>query len=79
MPGTTPKRFGHFAGRDVLALPAEGVADAIDEIEIAQLVAPHQIAGAEPAVALLEHVAQNLLLRVGRLVVAVEVAARFVR
>src|SRR6185295_11159327 len=37
------------------------VADAVDEIEIAVLVLAHQVAGAEPDVALLEHVVQDLL------------------
>src|SRR5690606_2580191 len=49
--------------RDVLALPAEGVAQPVHEVEIALPVLAHQVAGAEPAVALLEHVGQDLLLR----------------
>src|SRR3984893_3082329 len=53
-------RFGNFRGRDILAFPAEGVADAIDEIEIALIVLAQEIAGAEPQVALLEHIAQDL-------------------
>ena len=53
-------RFLDLGGRDVLALPSEGVADAVDEIEIAVLILAHQVAGAEPDVALLEHVAQDL-------------------
>jgi hypothetical protein len=36
-----------------------GVADAVDEIEIAALVLAHQVAGAEPGIALLEHVAEE--------------------
>ena len=62
-------RFRDLGGRDVLALPAEGVADAVDEIEIAVRVLAHQVAGAEPDVAFLEHVAQDLLLglRLGRI------------
>ena len=60
--GKCGDRLGHFRSRDVLALPAEGVADAIDEIKIALLVLAQQVAGAEPHVALLEHVAQDFLL-----------------
>ena len=46
--------------RDVLALPAEGVADAVDEVEVVVGVAAQEIAGAEPGVAGLEDVAQDL-------------------
>ena len=49
-----------FRGRDVLALPAEGVADAVDEVEKSLRVLAHQIAGAVPGIARLEHVAQHL-------------------
>ena len=57
--------FGDLRGRNVLALPAKSVADPVDEIEIAALVAPHQVAGAEPGVARREDVAQDLPLAVG--------------
>ena len=57
-------------GGDVLALPPEGVADAVDEVEIAFGVLAHQVAGAEPAVALLEDVRQDLLFRRGLVGVA---------
>ncbi len=53
-------RLGDLRGRDVLALPAKGVADPVDEVEIAAAVAPHQVAGAEPGVLRLEHAAQDL-------------------
>ena len=56
------ERHRHLGGRDVLALPAERVADAVDEIEIASLVPSHQIAGTKPGVAGCEHVPQDLLL-----------------
>ena len=39
--GTRGDRLGHLRGRDVLALPAEGVADTVDEVEVALLVLPH--------------------------------------
>ncbi|MNN74801.1 hypothetical protein D3C81_1910370 [compost metagenome] len=64
-----------LGGRDVLALPAIGVAQAVHKVEIAVAVLTHQVAGAEPAIALLEDVGEDLLLR-GLLVgVAGEVVA----
>ena len=72
-------RIIDFAGRDVLALPAEGVADPVDEMEEALLVEPHQVAGAEPGVALGEHVAQDLLLGLGLVGIALETAAALIR
>src|SRR5438046_790068 len=53
-------RLFDLGRRYVLALPTEGIADAVDKIEIAVRVLAHEIAGAEPSVALLEHVAQDL-------------------
>src|SRR5258708_20337841 len=69
----------NLRGRYVFALPAEGIADAIDEIEIALGIAAHEIAGAEPAIALLEHVEQYFGLVVGRIGIALEPAARLRR
>src|SRR6185437_13239944 len=43
-----------------LALPAEGVANPVDEIEETLGILPHQIAAAHPGVAPLEYVAQDL-------------------
>src|SRR5690606_2729722 len=40
-----------FGRGDVFALPAEGVADTVDEIEIALRILAHEVAGAEPGVA----------------------------
>src|ERR1700751_1824136 len=60
--GAGADRTGDLGGRDVLALPAEGVADAVDESEIAARILAHQIAGAEPTIARREHVAQELAL-----------------
>ncbi len=71
-------RLGHFARRDVLALPAERVADAVDEEVVAERVAAQEVAGAEPGVALCEDVAQDFLLGVRALRVALEAAAFFV-
>src|ERR1700749_500632 len=51
-----------LAGGDVSPLPPESVAAAVDEMEKTLLVETHQIAGAEPGVALREHVPQDLLL-----------------
>src|SRR5262249_21495294 len=62
--------LGHLVGGDVLALPAEGVADPVDEIEVAVGVDAHQVAGGEPGVALLEDVVQDLLLGRGLVDVA---------
>src|SRR6516162_3231938 len=67
-----PDHLLDLGGRDVLAFPAESVADAIDEIEVAVLVLAHQIAGAEPDVALLEHVVQDLLVGLGLAGIALE-------
>ena len=70
--GKAADDLGDLGGRDVLALPAERVADAVDEIEIAVGVLAHEIAGAEPGIALLEHVAQNLRRVVGGVGIAFE-------
>src|SRR5580704_9659191 len=61
--GERGERRGNFAARDILALPAKRIADAIDEIEIAAGVGAHQIAGAVPGVAALKYVAQDFFLR----------------
>eukprot|EP00754_Rhynchopus_humris_P040055 Rhum_TRINITY_DN23106_c0_g1::Rhum_TRINITY_DN23106_c0_g1_i1::g.177172::m.177172 len=55
------EHLGDLHGRHVLALPPECVADAVDEVREAVLAA-QQIAGAEVRVALLEDVAEHLLL-----------------
>src|SRR5437660_10890734 len=65
----------HLRRRDVFPFPAEGVADAVDEIEEALFVAAHQVAGAEPRVARLEYLAEDLLLGVRGAGVALEAAA----
>src|SRR5262249_28115766 len=44
--------------RNVLALPAESVADAVDEIEETLLVLPHQVSSSIPGIALDEDIAQ---------------------
>ena len=69
------QRLRDLRGRDVLALPAKGVADAIDEIIEATVVAAHQIAGAIPGVAGLEHVAEDFTLGVFCAGIALEFAA----
>src|SRR6202011_3388595 len=73
--GAIPDRVVPLAGRDVLALPAEGVADPGDEMEVALLIAQHQIAGAEPGIPFGKDIAQYLLLGLGRVRVALERAA----
>src|SRR3954447_11687032 len=65
--------------RDVLALPAKGVGDAVDEVEEALLVEPHQIAGAEPGIPLGKDIAKDLLLGLARLGVALEATAALIR
>src|SRR5439155_1729966 len=67
--GARGDRLGNLRGRYILALPAEGVTDAIDEVEIALLIPSHQVTGAKPGVARLEDVAEDLLL--GRLLACV--------
>src|SRR6476619_6278862 len=64
--------LGDLGGRDVLALPAEGVADPIDEIEIAARVAAHEVAAPEPQIPRLEGIAQDLLLGGAAVGIAVE-------
>src|SRR5690606_8345522 len=60
---TLRKGIGDLDCRYILALPAERIADTVDEIEIAVRILLHQIAGAEPAVALLLDIAENFRLR----------------
>src|SRR5713226_2579294 len=69
-------RLRHFRGRHVLTLPAERVAEAVDEIKIAVRVPAHQVARCEPRIALLEHVAKDLLFGFRPAGVAVETTAR---
>src|SRR6185437_11170651 len=76
--GDDAQDFGDFAGGDVFAFPAESVAYAIDEIEIAVFVAAHQVAGAKPAVAFFEHVIEDLLFGIFFLRVAFEAATRLI-
>src|SRR5579859_288690 len=68
--------FRDFECRDVLAFPAKGIADPIDEIEVAFVVLPHQVTGAEPGISRLEYIAKNLSIRRFLAGVAVETAAR---
>src|SRR3989304_2801615 len=74
-----PAWHGHdradAGGRDVLALPPEGVTNAVDEVVVPVLVAADEVGAAEPRIALLEHVAQNLRLGCGAVGVAVEALA----
>src|SRR5258708_28474777 len=62
--------------RSIFALPAEGIPDAVDEIEIALGIAAHEIARAEPSIAFGEHVAQDFGLVVSRIGIALEPPAR---
>ena len=58
--GENGQRLGDLGGCDVLTLPAVGIADPVDEIEIAERVLLHQVAGAEPRIALLKNIVQDL-------------------
>src|SRR5207247_1974324 len=58
--GRAAEDVGDLLRGDVLALPAEGVADAIDEVVVAVGVLEQQIPGAEPGVAAREGVAHEL-------------------
>src|SRR5205807_2311927 len=69
--------FRYLGGRDILALPAEGVADAVDEIEEAAGILAHQVAGAEPRIADGEDVAQYFFRRRVGVGIALERAAVF--
>ena len=61
-----------FGGGDILALPAEGVADAVHKIEKALCVLAHQVAAAYPGITRREHIAQDLLLGGGRVGIALK-------
>src|SRR5262245_51983413 len=60
--GESTDRLRHFGGSDVFTFPANRVAHAIDEIEVALFVLSHQVASPEPGVTGLEHVTEYLLL-----------------
>src|SRR5437764_14904148 len=66
----------HLGSGDVLAFPAERVADTVDEIEIAAPVLAHEVAGTKPGVALLEHIAHTFLCGFRRAGIALETSAR---
>src|SRR5258708_8140746 len=70
--------FVHFRRRDILAFPTKSVADPVDEAEIAGLVAPHQIAGAKPGIALRKDIAQDFLFGFACVGVTLETAAAIV-
>src|SRR5580704_3496211 len=65
----------YLGGRYVFAFPAKGVPDAIDEVEEALLILAHQVAGSHPGVARREDIAQNSLLGLSRIGIALEPAA----
>src|SRR3989339_292536 len=52
----TGDRALDFGAGDILALPAEGIADAVDELDVAQTLITHEVAGVEVAVTFLEYV-----------------------
>src|SRR5258708_28959070 len=70
--------FVHFRRRDILAFPTKSVADPVDEVEIAGLVAPHQIAGAKPGIALRKDITQDFLFGFACVGVTLETATAIV-
>src|ERR1700747_219820 len=76
--GTVVHDVVDLGGRDILALPTEGVADAVDEMEEALVVELHQIAGAEPGVTVDEDIAKDLLLRLALVGIALETTTAFI-
>src|SRR5262249_31666181 len=61
-----------LGGRGVLAFPAEGVPAAVDDVEVAPPVLAHENARAEPDLAFLEHVVQDLSVGLGLAGIALE-------
>src|SRR5208282_3164324 len=61
--------------RDVLALPAKSVADAIDERVKAVPVATHEVTGSHPRVPRLEDAAEDFLFRLDSFTVALETSS----
>lgn len=60
--GENGQNLGHLGGGDVLSLPAEGVANAVNEVEVSSLVLADKISGSEVLVSLDEGIGQDLLL-----------------
>jgi len=75
--GAVRDRLGYFGRRHILSLPAEGIADTIDEMEIAGVVPHHQVAGAEPGIARYQYIAQDFLFGLVSVGVALEAPASF--
>ena len=59
--GKGTDRLRHLGSGNIFTLPAKGVADTVNEIEITLLVLSHQVAGTKPGVSRLEHVAEYLV------------------
>src|SRR5450432_1944416 len=64
----------HFESCDILSLPAEGIADPIDKVEIATCIDRHQIAGTEPGIADGEYIAKDFCFGLGGIGIALETA-----
>src|SRR5215467_2381417 len=62
-PWTLADNIGQFGGRDIFPFPAEGVAKAIDKVEVSAFVPAHQIACAKPEVASDKDIPQKLCFR----------------
>src|SRR5258708_8228596 len=77
--GKRTDRLRYLGCRDIFALPAEGIADTIDEIEIALLVLSHQVASSKPFVSRLEHVAEYLAVGGFLVGIAFEAAGQIIK
>src|SRR3984957_371400 len=72
---TVQNRVVNFAGCNIFALPAEGIAEPINKIKESRLVAPHQITGTKPGVAWNQHVTKYLLFGFAWISIALKAAA----
>ncbi|MNE34245.1 hypothetical protein D3C80_1279600 [compost metagenome] len=59
-PGKIAQRSRHLQGRDVLAFPAEGVTDAVDEVQVAVFVITQQVARTPIGIPLAQDIAADL-------------------
>src|SRR6266851_2939630 len=58
--GTGADELFDLGGRYVFALPPKAVADPVDKVEVAGLIAPHQIAGTVPGIPSSKNVVKDL-------------------
>src|ERR1700733_5041082 len=72
---TVQNRAVNFAGCNIFALPAEGIAEPINKIKESGLVAPHKITGTKPGGAWNQHVTKDLLCGFARISIPLKAAA----